>query len=209
MDRRHGAGSVRRIGNRSASAVLGGVLVLGLAGCGGQDSEADKAAGSGSTSAAAEPSEEASTPEPLTPEEREEKAVTKAYLSFRAEQSKAFGKATTKGTQIETFAAGVALLQVEKDMEFSRKEGVITKGATQHEPSVDVLELKPTKGGTLPRATITDCVDVTKVEFVYEESGKPYPMPDERLPRYEAKVKAEKWGKQWKVLEAEAQSSAC
>lgn len=58
-------------------------------------------------------------------------------------------------------------------------------------------------------ARLTDCLDVSDWKLIYARSGKPVAMPANRLTRYVNQVKAEKWRKQWKILDVTPEQQAC
>lgn len=122
-----------------------------------------------------------------------------------AEQVKAYAQGDSKGTDLDQYAAAVALSGTETDLEDLRAKGIVTKGAPTHETEVESLEADE----KVPHAKLTDCLDSTNWKFVYRESAKPVEMPENRLVRYVTKIEAEKWGKQWKIVDVVPQQTAC
>ncbi|MFJ2875548.1 hypothetical protein [Streptomyces sp. NPDC087298] len=152
------------------------------------------------------PSNSAPAPSASTaPQDAERNAVLDTYSRFWDEQAKAYAQGDTKGTEFSKYAAAVALSSTEDDLKDLRSKGIVTTGAPAHDTSVDKVETDE----KLPRAKLTDCLDSTDWKFQYRSSGKPVPMPSGRLLRYETKVEAEKWGKQWKIIDVVPQQNPC
>ncbi len=146
------------------------------------------------------------TPSPSTdPQAAEKAAALDAYSHFWAEQVKAYAKGDTKGTDFSRYAGAKALVSTETDLTDLRSKGIVTTGAPTHNAKVDKLD----SARKVPSAQLTDCLDSTDWKFVYRKSGKPVAMPENRLIRYETKVTAEKWGKQWRIVEVTPQQDAC
>ncbi|MGW0628510.1 hypothetical protein [Streptomyces sp. NPDC002758] len=129
----------------------------------------------------------------------------KTYSRFWEEQVKAYAKGDASGTEFSRYAAAVALSSTEDDLEDLRAKGIVTTGAPTHDTTVDSLEADK----KVPHAALTDCLDSTDWKFVYRDSGKPVAMPKNRLVRYVTKVDAEKWGKQWKIVDVTPQQRHC
>ncbi|MHB9848985.1 hypothetical protein ACSYGO_07020 [Streptomyces krungchingensis] len=121
------------------------------------------------------------------------------------EQVKAYAKGGAEGTDLSKYAAALALSGTEDDLKDLRTKGIVTTGAPTHKTEVDTLEMDK----KVPHAKLTDCMDSTDWKFVYRKSGKPVQMPKDRLVRYVTKVEAERWGKQWKIVDVVPQQRAC
>ncbi|MFF1714644.1 hypothetical protein [Streptomyces sp. NPDC058268] len=121
------------------------------------------------------------------------------------EQVKAYAAADLKGTDLKKYSVGAALSRAKSDVEGMQKKGIVTKGKPGHKTKVTSTDLER----KVPRAELTDCVDTSTWKFVYRKSGKPVPLPEGAMPRYVTKVKAEKWGNQWKFLELTPTQRAC
>ncbi|MCX5106932.1 hypothetical protein [Streptomyces sp. NBC_00439] len=139
------------------------------------------------------------------PQEAEKAALLGVFNRFWEEQAKAYAKGDIKGTEFSKYAAAVALSSTEDDLKDLRSKGIVTTGAPGHDTTVDEVETDK----KVPHAKLTDCLDSTDWKFQYRDSGKPVPMPTERLLRYETKVEAEKWGKQWKIIDVTPQQNPC
>lgn len=153
----------------------------------------------------------ASKPAPATPsasvdpQAAEKTAVLDAYARFWAEQVKAYAKGDTTETSFSRYAAGEALSSTQDDLKDLRTKGIVTTGAPAHDTTV--VSLEPSK--KVPSAKLTDCLDSTGWKFIYRKSGKSVEMPESRLIRYVTKIDAEKWGKQWKIVNVAPQQRAC
>ncbi|MEU0634265.1 hypothetical protein [Streptomyces sp. NPDC005989] len=175
---------------RRTAVLYGAVpLALLLTGCGGGDD--------GSKPSAAPPA--ASTPAPATsaadPDAAEKAAVLAAYSSMSAEQAKAYGKADAKGTQLEKYATLDALGQIRNDLARMKAAGTVVRGGIGHDPKVTALDTA-TK---TPKATLTDCVDLSSYETYDTKAKKVIPLPTEQPLRYVMTVSAEKWPNGWMV----------
>lgn len=151
-------------------------------------------------SPAASPSAESTDPQAA-----EKSAVLEAYRRFWAEQVKAYSKASSAGTDLEEYATALALAETESDLKDLRSKGIFATGAPTHDVALDSFQ--PDR--KVPYAKLTDCLDSSEWRFVYGKSGEPVAMPSNRLTRYQTKVEAEKWGKQWKVVTITPSQRAC
>lgn len=157
------------------------------------------------------PSATASKPSPATPpssvdaQAAEKTAVLDTYALFWDEQAKAYAKGDTAGTSLAQYAAGEALSSTQDDLKDLHTKGIVTTGAPTH--TTTVFSLEP--GKKVPSAKLTDCLDSTNWKFIYRKSGKPVEMPQSRLIRYVTKINAEKWGKQWKIVDVTPEQRAC
>ncbi|MFF4542598.1 hypothetical protein [Streptomyces aureus] len=188
---------------KSATALLSAGALLTLSACSSNDGSTDNAKPPASPSTAA-PSASAS-PLPSSSVSVDQAAVLEAYSRMWDEQAKAYGKGDAKGTDLDKYAAALALSGTEDDLKDLRTKGIVTTGAPTHKTTVDVLEVDK----KVPHAKLTDCLDSAGWRFIYRTSGKPVEMPKDRLVRYVTKVEAEKWGKQWKIVDITPQQRAC
>ncbi|MGW1364901.1 hypothetical protein ACWCQP_46825 [Streptomyces chartreusis] len=161
-----------------------------------KDDAADSAAPSKSPSSA--PTTQSPSPQP-------EDEVKEAYQSYWDAQVQAYGKADAKGTDLDLYSGALALSKTKSDLKDFKEKGIITTGAPTHD--VQVTSFKPDE--KVPKAKLTDCLDTTNWKFIYRDTRKPVEMPKNRLLRYVTEIEAEKWGKQWKVLDVVQQQRAC
>ncbi|MFD5425483.1 hypothetical protein [Streptomyces sp. NPDC127084] len=171
---------------RGAAVLSGGVaLALALAGCDGD----------GDNKASSVPS----TPVPSTsaadPQEAEKAAVLAAYSSMSAEQMKAYRKADAKGTDLEKYTTLDALARIRLDLARMKKAGTVVRGEIGHDAKVTGLDM----GAKTPKATLSDCVDLSRYETYDTRANKPIPLPTEQPLRYVMTVRAEKWPNGWMV----------
>lgn len=182
---------------KRVAALCGGVaLALGLSGCGGGD-------GDGKPSAA--PSAAASTPgaakASADPQAVEKAAVLAVYEAMSAEQAKAYKVASAKGTQLEKYATLNALSKVELDLARMKQAGTVVRGEIGHDAKVTALDMD----AKTPKATLSDCVDLSKYETYDTKAGKVIPLPTEQPLRYVATVTAERWDGRWMVTDINPQ----
>jgi hypothetical protein len=174
--------------------------VLSLAACGSSGNEGD---------GKASPTQTGSAPAPATssadPQAAEKSAVLDAYGHYWVEQAKAYKTGTIKGTELKKYALGDAVARVESDLMTMKTNGVIADGAPRNDASVTALNLEE----QVPKATLSDCLDISTWKRLYRKTGKVVPTPKGRIDHYLTDVKAEKWGKQWKILSATPQQKEC
>ncbi|MEU6511008.1 hypothetical protein [Streptomyces sp. NPDC046942] len=200
MDRRarrirHSAVRIRNLG--AASLALSAAFALSACGSSGGDGKA-----SGKPSAPVS-SPTATASADITAAEKE--AVLKAYGSMWVEQVKAYKNADLQGTYLDAYAAGLALASVKTDLRDLKSKGIVATGEPSHKVDVPDINLID----KTPKAKLTDCLDVSKWTLIYRTSGKPVATPANRLTRYMNKIEAEKWGKQWKILDVTPEQQAC
>lgn len=186
---------------RWGAAVLGTLTLLTACSSGGTSEESKPA----STPSSSMPKPSVTPSKSVGPEAAGKAAVLQSYDRMWEEQVKAYATADLKGTELKKYAAGAALARAKVDVEGMRKKGIVTKGKPGHKTKVTSTDLKR----KVPSAELTDCVDTSTWKFVYRKSGKPVPLPEGAMPRYVTKVKAEKWGKQWMLLELTPTQRAC
>ncbi|MFF7451622.1 MULTISPECIES: hypothetical protein [unclassified Streptomyces] len=185
------------------------MAVTGLAlltACSDTDGDSDSAASASPSGVTSAPATATPTPSISTDAQAAEKsAVLDAYTAFWAEQVKAYSRGDTKGTDFAQYAAAEAKSSTEADLKDLRSKGIVTTGAPTHEAEVDRLS----SAKQVPSAQLTDCLDSTAWKFIYSKTRKPVQMPENRLVRYVTKVDAEKWGKQWKIVNVTPKQDAC
>ncbi|MFD9284671.1 hypothetical protein ACFWD7_46895 [Streptomyces mirabilis] len=182
---------------------VAGSCIAGLAAC---SSSGDGADASPSRPPATTPRAVPSpSPSPADPKAAEERAVLDAYRHYWTEQAKAYKNGTITGTALTTYAVGDALSRVESDLRTMKSNGVIADGAPRSNASVTRLDLQ----AQVPSATLSDCLDISSWKRLYRSTRKEVPTPKGRIDHYKTDVKAEKWGKQWKILSATPRQQEC
>ncbi|MGW5736403.1 MULTISPECIES: hypothetical protein [Streptomyces] len=139
------------------------------------------------------------------PQAKEKKALLEVYERMWEEQVKAYARADTKSTDLKKYATANAFARAESDVMGLKAKGVVAVGEPTHAPEVQNMELDR----KVPRAKLRDCMDTTDWTYKYRKSGKTLPLPKERFKRYFVTVKAERWGKQWMILDVSPQRKAC
>jgi len=184
-----------------ATAALGLCVLLTVPACGSSDSSEDaKASASAPSSAAGTPAPSSAAPKAVATAE-----VLAAYRQYLAEVTKAYARASTEGTDIEKYSSGAALATVQSETKAMNKAGQVTTGKPGSTPEVTAISLDR----TVPKATITDCMDVSRWTLVDGATRKEVGLPTERLTRYVDVISVEKWRKQWIVIEEKPQERTC
>ncbi|MGR3938460.1 hypothetical protein [Streptomyces sp. BRA346] len=199
MTARHS--SARFVHRRPALAALAGAALF-VSGC-GEDGQADDGAKPSGTAASSSAPE--SSPPAADPQQAAKKEVLGAYGHFWDEQVKAYAKADSTGTELTRYATGNALSRAESDLTSLKRAGNVLTGKPAHDAQVTDLDLER----KVPSATLNDCLDVSDWKTKNRKTGKTVPAPKGQLKKYAAAVKAEKWGKQWKILDVKPQNNTC
>ncbi|MEV6400906.1 hypothetical protein AB0M39_40045 [Streptomyces sp. NPDC051907] len=128
-----------------------------------------------------------------------------AYSSYWHEKSTAYARASIKGSRLKAYAVGEALAAAERELAALSQQGYVATGRPQTAPRVGTVK----SSGTVPSATISDCVDVSAWKLVDRESQRPIALPKERLTRYASTVTAERWEGRWVILKATQENRTC
>ncbi|MCX4673651.1 hypothetical protein OG453_44655 [Streptomyces sp. NBC_01381] len=193
--------SAVRIRNRYAGVVLAGCTVIALSGCSSDDKNDDARE---TTPAPSTPAAQKSTPS-ADPQAAAEEEVLDIYRRYWDDKAAAYSKASLKGSDMKTYVKGNALGQVQADVKNLKTLGQITRSKPTLDPEVASLDLKK----KVPLAKISDCLDVSKWDLVDSKTKKKVVLPEDRRTKYVNNVTAEKWGKQWVILEVQPQDRAC
>ncbi|WP_369362626.1 hypothetical protein AB5L52_03845 [Streptomyces sp. CG4] len=180
-----------------ALLLAGGLVVL--TGCSSNDSgSSDKS-----------PSPTASTPAPATssadPEAAAKQDVISAYRHYWEEGVIAYSKASMDGTDLKRYAKGNALGLVQSDLHNLKTAGQVIEGKPRIDPKVTSLDLQR----KVPSAQITDCIDVSLWKVLDAKTKSEVVLPKSRRTKYVSIVTAERWGKQWVMLEDKPENRAC
>ncbi|MFJ2774895.1 hypothetical protein [Streptomyces sp. NPDC087300] len=195
--------SVVRIRNRCAAMALAGCAVITLAGC-SSDSDSAEATPSQDKPSSAAPSPSA-TPSSADPKTAAEKAVLDTYQRYWDEKATAYSKASLKGSRMKSYVKGNALGQVQADVMNLQKLGQITRNKPTLDPQIASLDLEK----KVPMAKISDCLDISKWDLIDRKTEELVELPKDRRTKYVNSVTAERWGKQWVILEVQPQDRAC
>ncbi|MGW0651147.1 hypothetical protein ACWD4T_20455 [Streptomyces umbrinus] len=164
------------------------------------DSDEAKASPSATSSAAETP-----TPSSADPEAAAKDELLASYQQYLGEVTKSYSQAGTDGTDIKKYATGAALATVQSETKAMDKAGQVTIGKPASTPEVTAINL----GRKVPKATITDCMDVSQWKLVDRKTKNEVELPKERLTKYVDIISLEKWGKQWVVLKETPQERKC
>ncbi|MCG8971479.1 hypothetical protein JRC61_38950 [Streptomyces sp. CL12-4] len=181
-------------GRRTAVLCCAVALALALAGCGGGDGD-DKASPAPSTASHEVASPTASSA-PADPDTAVKAAVLETYSRMWDEQMKAYRKADAEGTDLEKYATLDALGQFRNDLARMKDAGTVVRGElAHHDTKVTGLDLD----AKTPKASLSDCMDISKWQTYSTKKGKVLPMPTNQVLRYIATAKAERWKGQWLI----------
>ncbi|MGW6945114.1 hypothetical protein ACWGF3_39720 [Streptomyces xanthophaeus] len=129
------------------------------------------------------------------PQQAEKTAVLAAYSAMSAEQLKAYRVADAKGTELEKYATAEALGQIRNDLARMKEAKTLVRGDIGHQAEVTALDLE----AATPKATLSDCVDLSKYETYDTGAQKVIPLPAGQPLRYVMAVTAERWDGRWMV----------
>ncbi|MFI5689470.1 hypothetical protein [Streptomyces sp. NPDC051636] len=177
-------------------------VLAALSGCGGGDSSSQDKPKENQT-ASAVPS--TTTPASVDPEDAAKQDLLSAYGRYWDEKADAYSKASMAGTELATYAKGDALGLAQSDLKNLKTMGQVTEGKPRIDPQVTSLDLKK----KVPLAKITDCVDVSTWKVLNAKTRSEVALPKDRRTKYVSKVTAEKWGKQWVILDIKPEDRAC
>ena len=179
--------------NRLTPLFIAGFAALSLTACG---SPSGLATSDASSTPPPHPSAVPPSGKSVDPEAGEKKELMAAYSKYWAEQTKAYAKASLKGTRLTQYASGAALARAQADVATMRSAGTRSKGAPGHDVAVISLKVP----GNPPVATMSDCLDISGWKAIEASSGKVLPNPAKQPNRYVTSVSAEKWGKRWMII---------
>ncbi|MFD5871634.1 hypothetical protein [Streptomyces sp. NPDC060322] len=173
-----------------AVALCGAVLLsCAVTGCGG-DTADGKAPADAAAVVSSAPPPVSKSPEDLAG------AVREVYGAMWSERMKALQMASAEETDLERYVAPGVLRVFEEELAQLKKDGMVMRGEVGHEPDVSVLD-----AGAKPwRATVKDCVDLSKWQPLDITTGWPLPLPGDQPPRHRATAELERGdGGRWTV----------
>ncbi|MEV8597329.1 hypothetical protein [Streptomyces sp. NPDC052012] len=178
------------------------MLVMVVAGCGsGGSNSRDADHGGAAASPSAQPTSRASTSAPADPDAAVKAAVLAAYDGMTTEQAKAYRQASAKGTALRKYATLDALSKIELDLYRMKEAGTVVRGEIGHDAKVTDLDME----AATPKATLSDCVDLSTYQTYDVKAKKVIPLPSEQPLRYIATAKAERWDGRWLVTDINPQ----
>ncbi|MFD8391046.1 hypothetical protein ACFV2N_18055 [Streptomyces sp. NPDC059680] len=182
--------SAVRLRNLAAACLaLGAALALSACSSSDGDSKASTKTSAPASSPAASTS--------VDPDATEKVAVLKTYANMWAEQMKAYKKADATGTDLTKYASLDALAKFRLDLAHMKQAGTVGGGEVGHTPKVSSIDLT-TK---LPKATVTDCIDLTNWKAKQVKTGQVLPLPTNQPKRYIATAKAQRWKGGWMIVD--------
>ncbi|MEV6699232.1 hypothetical protein AB0M68_18935 [Streptomyces sp. NPDC051453] len=135
------------------------------------------------------------------PNAAQKKAVLAVYDAMSAEQTKAYRKASAKGTELEKYATLEALSKIQLDLSNLKQSGAVVRGEVGHDAEVTKINL----GAKTPTATLRDCVDLSNYQTYDTKAKKVIPLPSEQPMHYYASAKAERWSGRWMITDIDTQ----
>ncbi|MFC9633870.1 hypothetical protein ACFTY8_32600 [Streptomyces mirabilis] len=193
--------SAVRARNSAALISLIGCCTVALAACSDEGTD-DNAKTSTTPSASSTPAPAASS---ANPEAAAKQDVLDTYRHYWAEKAVAYSKASMAGTDLKTYAKGNALGMAQSDLKNLKTLGQVTQGKPLLAPKITSLDLQK----KVPLAMITDCVDVSPWKVLNAKTKDEVALPKDRRTKYVSNVTAERWGKQWVILEVKPEDRAC
>ena len=192
--------SLRRFG---VGAMVTAALLL--TGCGGQGHQSAPSGATGKT--VPMPTKVPVSPSISTDSDADaRKAVLSSYYDFMGDWHMASFDPSDQGAKLSDHASGQALDLITKDVQRSRREGTISKGPLNFEPTVTALDLQ-THPAT---AFIDDCVDATKYLKYSASDGSPVGTRDADTRRQHVTAHLIATDGSWKVDELHIyQSGSC
>jgi len=177
------------------------MLMTILAGCGSGSDGQDADHAGADASPSAQTTSPAPTSAPADPDAAAKAAVLAAYDGMTTEQAKAYRQASAKGTALQKYATLDALSKIELDLYRMKEAGTIVRGEIGHDAKVTDLDME----AKTPKATLSDCVDLSQYETYDVKAKKEIPLPSEQPLRYIATAKAERWDGRWMVTDINPQ----
>ncbi|MFE5614167.1 hypothetical protein [Streptomyces sp. NPDC056524] len=153
-----------------------------------------------------EPATEAPAPTPTNIADQTKSQLIHLYENYWAQMERAYATGTIKGTDLEKYAAAVALVKAEQNVTNHSKEGRVTTGAVSvNNAMVTKIDLSR----KVPSATLSSCLDISKWDLIDQKTKKKVPLPEGRRTRYVVTTTVEKWPEGWRVIKDEPQDLAC
>ncbi|MFI1768962.1 hypothetical protein ACH41H_43990 [Streptomyces sp. NPDC020800] len=177
-------------------------MLTALSGCGSSDGHSQDKASENPTASAVPSS---TGPASSDPETAAKQDLLSTYQRYWDEKAAAYSKASMAGTELATYAKGNALGLAQSDLKNLKTMGQVTEGKPRIHPQVTSLDLQK----KVPLGKISDCVDVSTWKILNAKTRSEVALPKDRRTKYVSKVRAEKWGKQWVILEIKPEDRAC
>ncbi|GGM20686.1 hypothetical protein GCM10010129_76260 [Streptomyces fumigatiscleroticus] len=177
----------------SAAVFLVLTATAGMSAC--SSSDGDSKASTQPPTAVSPSSSPSSSPTDAYAEEKA--AALAAYSGMTTEQAKAYRQASIKGTALEKYATLDALSRIELDSYRMKEAGTVVRGEIGHDAEVTGLDMT----SKTPRATLSDCVDLSRYETYDTKAKKVIPLPTNQPVRYRATAEAERWDGHWMVTD--------
>ncbi|MFF4248936.1 hypothetical protein ACFYY2_31345 [Streptomyces sp. NPDC001822] len=140
------------------------------------------------------------------PTEAAETAAIGVYKQYWQEMELGYAKGSSKGTSLQDYAAGLALIKANDGMASMVSADQLAVGqVTVDSPTATESDINR----KTPNVKLASCLDVSKWQVIDSKTRKPVPLPSTRLTRYVVHSVIEKWPEGWRVVKDEPQEKAC
>ncbi|MFE5940167.1 secreted protein/lipoprotein [Streptomyces sp. NPDC056470] len=149
---------------------------------------------------------EAPTPTPSNTADQTKTQLIRLYENYWAAMERAYATGTIKGTDLEKYAAGLALAKAKKDVANVHSAGQeITGDVRVGDSAVTDLDLKK----KVPSASLTSCLDISDWIVRKRDTKAEVALPAERLTKYVTRTSLERWPAGWRVVKTEPVEQEC
>jgi hypothetical protein len=139
---------------------------------------------------------------PSDPAAADKAAVLDVYSKFWAEQVKAYAQGQVTGTDLNKYAANLALSSARAGVNNDTQAGFVLKGAPKNDAKVDAIDVTASP----KKATLTDCLDVSGWTPVDIKTGAAKPVTNKNL-KYVVTATALLEGSAWMITEINSDMS--
>ncbi|MFE6554126.1 hypothetical protein ACFVHS_37890 [Streptomyces sp. NPDC057746] len=140
------------------------------------------------------------------PTEVAKKEAVAAYAAYWGAMERLYADPTDKSAHLDQYAASAALKNAEADAKRAHGGGLIYIGSVA---LTDQTVGKVDTSGTIPNATVSSCLDISKWLTVDAKTKKPVSLPENRLTKYVILSTLEKYPEGWRVIRDEPQGKPC
>ncbi|MBT2439967.1 secreted protein/lipoprotein [Streptomyces sp. ISL-36] len=149
---------------------------------------------------------EAPTPTPSNTADQTKTQLIHLYENYWAQMERAYATGTTKGTDLEKYAAGLALAKAKKDVASVHNAGQeITGDVKVGDSVVTALDLQQ----KVPNASLSSCLDISDWIVRKRDTKAKVELPAERLTKFVTHTTLERWPEGWRVVKTEPLEQAC
>ncbi|WP_307710869.1 hypothetical protein [Streptomyces sp. V1I6] len=158
------------------------------------------------TPTASAPTTQAPKPTPTNTADQTKTQLIQLYEDYWAQMERAYATGSTKGTDLDQYAAGLALAKAKKDVASVHNAGqMITGNVKVGDSVVTALDL----GRKVPNASLSSCLDISDWVVRERDTKAKVDLPAERLTKYVTRTTLERWPEGWRVVKTEPLEQAC